>query len=486
MSGKFMYTWISRVRETVPQYPFELIFGFLSGIVVALLSNQLLDQSLWRSSNYMYLAIVASYIVNEWTREHDRPRAIYYVASVVSVLLLPLAGYYYQDADYCLVAFICSVLIYFLTGTDRSNATIVQRATKLAKSIFVSVSFLVIIMALLWLIILSVSHLLFDISTKTSAYFYAIVSSVSFVLLFTFYNRHTCDLKSNVFIVLVHYILTPALLIYTLILYVYIGKILFKTELPQGNLGYITIMYMSLLFMTRAVAGEMPRFAFTLFYRIAPWLSLAPLVLLWIGSVTRIMDYGLTVPRGYLLIVAVIETLIIALSFAGRLNRYAVVIYTSLVLLAAGTYVPYINVAAFAERSQAARPAEDISDLIGEKTEQLMFDVPVSVEGYRSAQMLYYPYESMQNGLTISLAGKSLSVERGEQKTKESLLAIYQDKLKNAGYPALDSLDAGQKQEFMTIKRDSFEIVFRSLSIDIAGDSIRDVRILDDILVLRK
>lgn len=106
---------------------------------------------------------------------------------------------------------------------------------------------------------------------------------------------------------LVHYILMPLLAAYLITLYIYAAKILLSCELPRGGVSWLVSVSMLCLVLVvffvypvqfRATKSRLDR-------RILRWLPavfLPLLLLMSIGIVRRISDYGITVVRLYLVL----------------------------------------------------------------------------------------------------------------------------------------------------------------------------------------
>ena len=104
---------------------------------------------------------------------------------------------------------------------------------------------------------------------------------------------------------LLHFLFMPLVGAYLITLYVYLFKIVFTWELPEGMVSYLvtalmagTIAILFCLYPTRFEEGH--RFD-KLVARWLPILTLPLLILMTVGIVRRFSDYGLTMPRLYVL-----------------------------------------------------------------------------------------------------------------------------------------------------------------------------------------
>ena len=98
--------------------------------------------------------------------------------------------------------------------------------------------------------------------------------------------------------ILALYILTPIAAIYAVILYIYLFKVIVVWELPNGLVSYLvsSLMCVGLFVITLLYPAR-----FSLF-RYFGLLMLPLLVLMSIGIIRRFDDYGITIYRGYVLL----------------------------------------------------------------------------------------------------------------------------------------------------------------------------------------
>ena len=98
--------------------------------------------------------------------------------------------------------------------------------------------------------------------------------------------------------IVVDYILSPSLVIYTFILFVYILKIVLIKELPRGGVAYMVSIYIALVLVGNLLNKFLKISHFDWFYNNFAFIVIAPLILQWIGVVYRINEYGLTESMG--------------------------------------------------------------------------------------------------------------------------------------------------------------------------------------------
>ena len=108
--------------------------------------------------------------------------------------------------------------------------------------------------------------------------------------------------------VFVKYILIPLVLLYSIILYAYGSKILFQWELPQGWVSYLVTALALLGLLVQVIIDPVQKtvksWTINSFY---PWyyIMLLPLIaLLFVAIFRRILDYGITENRYFVLVIA--------------------------------------------------------------------------------------------------------------------------------------------------------------------------------------
>ena len=152
------------------------------------------------------------------------------------------------------------------------------------------------------------------------------------------------------------FILIPLLLLYAVILYFYSGKILITWELPQGWVSYLILAYSMIgilaLLLVHPLKNDSARSWVKIFSQVF-YYSLIPLiVLLFTAIFTRILEYGYTEPRYYVLLLAV-WLLTVQLYFI--FYNKATIKFIPMSLFAFGIFAllfPGLNSFAIAKRSQ--------------------------------------------------------------------------------------------------------------------------------------
>ncbi|MDE6046623.1 MAG: DUF4153 domain-containing protein [Alistipes sp.] len=174
--------------------------------------------------------------------------------------------------------------------------------------------------------------------------------------------------------VLLDYIVTPALLIYTAILYLYALKIVATWTLPEGGVAYLVFGFTIVALAVKALQQVLERRRYDRFFDRFSVVSLPLLVLFWVGAARRIGQYGLTEPRVWLVVCGGVMTLGVLLFLFPRSARYRWVCALAFAVFALAAYVPALRPERIAVRSQlhrALRVAERLELLDADGTLRL-------------------------------------------------------------------------------------------------------------------
>ena len=180
-----------------------------------------------------------------------------------------------------------------------------------------------------------------------------------------FISEKKLALKGSKFLtILVDYILSPALLIYSVILYLYILRILFRWQLPDGGVAYLVGSFIGVALICYLLQELLEKRHFDWYYKYFPYIAIAPLLLLWIGVFRRVGEYGLTEQRFYLIVIALLLTVFtIFLSFPKMrsFQRMSLIVGGAAILF---TFIPGIRSKDLGIRSQQNRLEKVLPQLL--------------------------------------------------------------------------------------------------------------------------
>lgn len=155
--------------------------------------------------------------------------------------------------------------------------------------------------------------------------------------------------------VLLNYIVGPAVLIYTCILFLYGAKILVTWSLPEGGVAYLVFWFTISALAVQALQQLLDKRMYDWFFDRFSLVSLPLQVLFWIGVVRRTNEYGFTEPRVYLVVCGGLMTLSVLLFLSRRSGRYFYICLAGFLAFAALAYVPALRPGRLAVRSQMRR-----------------------------------------------------------------------------------------------------------------------------------
>lgn len=138
---------------------------------------------------------------------------------------------------------------------------------------------------------------------------------------------------------LLGWILSPALMIYTAIIYAYVIFIAIQGEMPNGVVANVAFPYLSIGLAIQAVQLLLKNAKWQLFYRYFAYLALLPLALIWYAIYIRLSSYGLTEARIYLVIGATTLTICYLLLITKRFAQYRLFSALSIVMILVSVFI---------------------------------------------------------------------------------------------------------------------------------------------------
>jgi len=254
--------------------------------------------------------------------------------------------------------------------------------------------------------------------------FETFVGPVLFLMMYDRWAGAECR-GTRILDVLLNYIVTPALLIYTAILCLYMVKILVTWSLPEGGVAYLVFGFTLLAIAVKALQPLLQKRMYDWFFDRFSLVSLPTQLLFWIGVLRRTNEYGLTEPRVYLLVCGGLMTLCVLLFLSRRTGRYLYVGLAGFVCFAALAYLPVLEPQRIATGSQvrrAVRVAKQLNMLDGEGRLQLDAFVPDTLLR-RDYRRLYEALDYVADHDTLAFA--RFGVEIG--KVREAVPDLFRD-----------------------------------------------------------
>lgn len=207
---------------------------------------------------------------------------------------------------------------------------------------------------------------LFDFNFQDNLYpktffFTAILGSCFIFLLFN--DRGLPELEEDnnypqILKFFTQFVLVPLLIIYAVILYFYSAKILIHWELPRGWVSYLILAYSVVgilaLLLVHPLKDDSTKSWVKIFSK-AFYYTLVPLIiLLFVAIFTRILEYGYTEARYFVLILALWLTSVVFYFIFFKKASIKFIPVSLFVFGVFGLIFPYFNAFSVAKRSQKA------------------------------------------------------------------------------------------------------------------------------------
>ena len=162
---------------------------------------------------------------------------------------------------------------------------------------------------------------------------------------------------------ILNFILSPAVIIYTVILYTYFIKIVIEWDLPKGGVAWMVMGFITATLVGRVAQSILSQRYYDWFYKRFTLIAIPPLIMYWIGSIYRIRLYSFTESRFYLMVAGVLMTLFVVMLWKERTRKYqlmALIFGAAIILF---TYIPGISAKSIGLSCQKQRLTQLISEM---------------------------------------------------------------------------------------------------------------------------
>lgn len=456
MGKKWEWLWTG-LRFAVRKNPVEVLLAMFFCVLGCYLFEA--EERSWDVVlRYSSILFLLTYVLNGLTRGR-RWRALYYLSAL---FFLPLYVWV-EKTSYTtfLVSFGVVQLVYLSSRWEKENRAFMRTALRYVGACL-SAGLLAFIAWGLTVSVYYSIHYIFEIGEGWENRFVTYAASFSFLglmpLLFLMFNREEGDVEGGrVFDVLVNFVLSPALLVYAVILYLYFVKITLLWSLPKGAVAYIVISFTSATFLLRGCQAFVSKRYYDWFYPWSSWAVLPALAMYWVGASYRIHQYGFTEARVYLVVVGLILTGMAFLFFSRRTGRYLYVALWAIGLLSAVTYIPGMTAVDIERISQTRRGNYPFGDDRAVAREKLSIESrqPVYIEGFRTLQdvQTYRTDEAMY--LLCDEDSLFLHTPQGKLLFAASKDSLFNRQLRKVGLTPYDSIPEAVYPDLLKVELDS-------------------------------
>lgn len=354
------------LKEAVRRHPVELLLIVVSAVLMVVAIEA--DWSYRNTTKLMLLPPFALFALIVGTLAGPTPwRKLYYVSwtPLIPLLFWPGLQEWMDSVPFAITAFILLPLALLLCRCALDNRRFVSDAAIYFRSALLALLFANVALGLFEAILWSTAYI-FGFADCTwmenvslDALVLAEMLAVPTLFLMMLDRWAGCEcLGSRIMEVLVNYIVTPALMIYAAILYLYMAKILVLWELPEGGVAYMVFAFALITLLMRALQSLLDKRIGAWFYRAFSYVLLPCAVLFWVGVSRRIGEYGLTSARVLLVVTGGLMTLTLLLFLTRRTGRYLYLCLAAFLVFGVMAYVPGMLPERIAARSQYKRVVE--------------------------------------------------------------------------------------------------------------------------------
>ena len=263
--------------------------------------------------------------------------------------------------------YVLAAILLIIGNRQLDNRSFAAHALHVATQMF----FGLLISCILYMAVLAIMASFFYIfGIDEPRHFYEHIAQFIFFVLApqvccTLVRQNEDDVKEpfKILRLILNFILSPAVIIYTIILYTYFIKIVFEWDLPKGGVAWMVMGFITVALIGRVAQSILSKRYYDWFYKRFTLIAIPPLIMYWIGSIYRIRLYSFTESRFYLMVAGVLMTLFVLMLFRERTRRYqlmALIFGAAIILF---TYIPGISAKSVGLACQKQRLTELISEL---------------------------------------------------------------------------------------------------------------------------
>lgn len=279
----------------------------------------------------------------------SRPYSWYRFSWIVPLLALAIIGMTNDSAEFYLTspkfwgANFIALLVLLGFPFERNNQGFTYRNFTNLFHLGLATAVWLLVFGLVAAILFTITTL-FNVEFSNSFYdhFYTSLGIFTQPLFFLVFQQRQAKSEmtlNRIFEILVNFVLAPALMIFTVLLYAYVVQIIFEGVLPKGMLANITLPYLLGGLCVYALRSICAKARWKTFFKFYPYLAIVPIVLLWLAIDRRISAYAWTEPRIYLVALATAITIAYAILIVPKARQYRLISGVVMVAIFAMTWI---------------------------------------------------------------------------------------------------------------------------------------------------
>ena len=279
----------------------------------------------------------------------SRPYSWYRFSWIVPLLALAIIGMTNDSAEFYLTspkfwgANFIALLVLLGFPFERNNQGFTYRNFTNLFDLGLATAVWLLVFGLVAAILFTITTL-FNVEFSNSFYdhFYTSLGIFTQPLFFLVFQQRQAKSEmtlNRIFEILVNFVLAPALMIFTVLLYAYVVQIIFEGVLPKGMLANITLPYLLGGLGVYALRSICAKARWKTFFKYYPYLAIVPIVLLWLAIDRRISAYAWTEQRIYLVALATAITIAYAILIVPKARQYRLISGVVMVAIFAMTWI---------------------------------------------------------------------------------------------------------------------------------------------------
>lgn len=364
------------VKKVVLNAPVELVECVYFFVIYEACAERFAQEKMAFFPIIFFISLAA----NSYFNVRKRINWAYYasIITIIPVMIFDLERYVGTVSYF--FGLLLSVFLVFLSMKSDDNVSFAKNITKVLMNMLLS-GVITFVSFLVFAAIFGTMSYIFDFWNEWYMHIPLVLYLIVLPMTFCYFhlsktNGDEWEMPKFVDII-INYVVCPAVIIYTAILYAYLIKITVTWNLPVGGLAA-----MILAFYLVALGGKLfqmvsPRKYYAWFFNNFQYISLPLMILFWVGLIYRIRMYGYTESRVYLVVAGVAMLIFSLMMMSRKLCNFKMMLIIASGLIVVFTYIPGVRAKSLACLSQESRLLSIAKKVGGydEKTGKLLTDV---------------------------------------------------------------------------------------------------------------
>lgn len=360
--------WKQNLRSSILTYPIEtvaIVYGVLLGLFQIPLDYPRMPSIVWGVAiAFLLIHGIQALTYNKRCSKKPIIGSIIYTLSAFSLIIPTFFNIEMISEVQVTACLILSFLFYLFAHTKHNNISFANYSMKMVINACLTLLFGFILWSSITLLYMIFYAIFSDVPEMPKFLEYMVIivfMGISplfwLILQQKEYTAESISIPKFIKIVF-NIILSPALIIYAIIILVYTIRIIINWNLPNGIIAVIMFGFLCSGFILHVIAQLIQNNKYLPFYKYLPYFTIIPIILLWISLFQRINAYSLTEVRVYTLYFALLASCVfILLMFYPILKNKNYFSYKTLLIVAfvigfISTFIPQYNAKNIAIHSQ--------------------------------------------------------------------------------------------------------------------------------------